>query len=403
MRDHFPRLRSLTFGLALLMAALMAPAASAEAVRVDTVLAELVADTDAVVPGQPLRLGLRLVHDPQWHTYWRNPGESGLPTQFPLEMPDGFSAGEIQWPFPTRILIPPLANLGYEDDLLLMREVVVPAQIDAGEVRFETLGQWLVCREVCVPGEARLQLVLPVAEASGPGPYAQAFAMAWSRLPADPAPVDVARLEDRLQIHLPDAMVPADVSRLEFFPYRESVVQYAEAQTLLRLPDGRGWRLEVPLSPDYTQPPPGLMPVGLAQAAEGIVVIDEQRSLALAPSAVQGGEAFTAQGQPRLIEGHLVPFMAAQQSAASSLLAAGRQRASAELVASPVTAPAAAALPAPAAQASGIGQSVWMAMVLAMIGGLILNLMPCVFPVIGLKILGFAGSGAGGQEALTIA
>ena len=88
-------------------------AARTGATRVEAIEVELVAEADAVVPGQPLRLGLRILHDPQWHTYWRNPGDSGLPTQLALELPAGFRAGAIEWPAPQRLFIPPLANFGY--------------------------------------------------------------------------------------------------------------------------------------------------------------------------------------------------------------------------------------------------------------------------------------------------
>src|SRR5690606_12668648 len=159
--------------------------ATAAPVRGAAGAAALAADRDAVAPGQPLRLGLRLRHDPHWHTYWRNPGDSGLPTQFDPSLPEGFRAGPIEWPAPSRILIPPLANYGYEGEIVLPRRLEVPAHVEADSVTFRVAASWLVCRDVCIPGEANLELVLPVARdgSAGPGPYRTLFDRAAARAP----------------------------------------------------------------------------------------------------------------------------------------------------------------------------------------------------------------------------
>ena len=91
----------------------------AQARRVDSVQVELVASQTAAVAGQDFEAGLLIRHDPHWHTYWRNPGDSGLPTRLELQLPAGWKAGEILWPAPARVLIGPLANYGYEGDVVL--------------------------------------------------------------------------------------------------------------------------------------------------------------------------------------------------------------------------------------------------------------------------------------------
>src|SRR5690606_26171873 len=121
------------------------PAATARGtgpVRVEAVEVELVAKQTAVVPGQVLELGLRLQHDPHWHTYWRNPGDSGLATELDLVLPAGFEAGGIQWPAPQRLFIPPLANYGYEGEIVLPVPVEVPAAIEGASVRVEGKAAW---------------------------------------------------------------------------------------------------------------------------------------------------------------------------------------------------------------------------------------------------------------------
>ena len=212
--------------------------------RTDHVLSELVADQQAVRPGQPLRIGLKLIHDAGWHTYWRNPGDSGLPTLFEPTGPDGTRFGPIVWPMPERLAIGPLANYGYEGEVLLARTVEVPADI-AGPVRFEVHAQWLVCREVCIPGEARLGLELPLATGDA------AAAPVWSHDqprfnaaaehapdPAQAREADARIASGRLGLLLPAGL---DASRAEFFPYFEAVVTPAADQRLLAAssPGGR--------------------------------------------------------------------------------------------------------------------------------------------------------------------
>ena len=113
-------------------------------------------------PGQPFRIGLRLQHDPHWHTYWRNPGDSGLPTRFDPIGPEGAAYTDIVWPAPRRLAIGDLANYGYEGEVLVSREVTLPASFEGSTAHFEVLAQWLVCKDVCIPGEASLALELPV-------------------------------------------------------------------------------------------------------------------------------------------------------------------------------------------------------------------------------------------------
>lgn len=406
----FLHLRWLVLGLALALALAALPGASlrAEPVRVDTIEAELLADSAAVVPGATLRLGLLLRHDPEWHTYWRNPGDSGLPTQFEPIMPDGFEAGPIQWPWPERVLIPPLANFGYEHDVLLVREVRVPETVDGATVRFETLAQWLVCREVCVPGEARLSLALPVAGAAGPSAAAPLFDAAQRRLPSAEA-VAVRFGERELSLHVPAGAAGPATNRLEYFPFREQLTVAAGDQRMTPVPGG-GWRLDVPLAESDVQ-------ALQSGDAAGVVVIDESRAIEVRPQAADAGAAFLAAAGPgRVVQGRVAPFMLARQDPAAGLLAAAgaaRGGGASVLAASDAAAtdgrsagaapgPAAAtrnpAGPGPIPDGTGFGPALLLNLLFAAIGGLILNLMPCVFPVIGLKILGFAGHGGMGSD-----
>jgi thiol:disulfide interchange protein DsbD len=254
-----------------------APAATPRigAQKVDAVEAELVADVATALPGQPFRIGLRLLHDPHWHTYWRNPGDSGLPTRFDPTGPPGASYAEIVWPAPRRLAIGHLANYGYEGEVLLSRQVTLPSTFDGPVARFEVLAQWLVCKDVCIPGEAALALEVPV------GPQAR------------PAAVDVvARFDDNASrapdvagrveagwwqqgshafLVLPEGMKS---DRAEFFPYFEGVVTPAAAQSLVEVtpPNAQAGSAIAPqralrLLVSDSQPPEGA--VGVLQVAGG--------------------------------------------------------------------------------------------------------------------------------------
>ena len=464
------------------------PGARTGSQRVDAVDAELIADVARAVPGQPFRLGLRLKHDAGWHTYWRNPGDSGLPTRFEPVGPAGASYSAITWPAPQRLAIGGLANYGFEGEIVLSREVTLPVATDVKAARFEVLAQWLVCKDVCIPGEAALALEVPVAAA------------------AVPAAADLRNLFDQNAARAPDPlaagqagwwqagsvaylMLPAGsaATRAEFFPYFEGVVRPAAPQTLVQMAadaggtggagaagaieaqgaagtrdsggaggtraagqEAAGSSADAGLANETQSPggervadaasaggPGGAGSVGGAGSlggaggAGGASARVGSPSLALRLETVPalppegggaGGPAGSASApvstlpEPAagllLLDGkplevslrrHLVePVTGATVSIAEVAPPApatsggllGRLR-------GPVSQPGAAPVPegvARAYPASTLGaatQSLWIALAAAFAGGLILNLMPCVFPVIGLKVLSFSQASGG--------
>ena len=117
--------------LLLLLIGIAAPLVAAP-VKTPQAEAELVAERDALVPGEPITVALRLEAIPGWHTYWRNPGDSGEPTRIEWRLPPGFAAGDIEWPVPVRIPVGPLMNFGYKGEVLLLTRLVPPADLAAG-------------------------------------------------------------------------------------------------------------------------------------------------------------------------------------------------------------------------------------------------------------------------------
>jgi len=150
----------------LLGAAAMTGAACANAAPAvaDQVNVTLIAEQTALVPGERAWVGLRLEHEPHWHTYWINPGDSGLPTKLTWHLPSEIKAGDIAWPAPQRFAVGGLSNFGYGGEIVLP----VPIQVDAdakpgSNAKLALEARWLVCREECVPGKKRLTLTLPIA------------------------------------------------------------------------------------------------------------------------------------------------------------------------------------------------------------------------------------------------
>src|SRR5213083_2825164 len=135
----------------------------------ELVKAELLADTNAIIPGRPFTIGLLLRMAPGWHTYWAFSGDAGLPTELKWNLPSGWKIGEIQWPIPKKTIDPgDIETYGYENEVLLMQEITPPGKIDSSSANLSAEANWLVCEKICIPGGATLQLNLPVASTSPP-------------------------------------------------------------------------------------------------------------------------------------------------------------------------------------------------------------------------------------------
>ncbi len=339
------------------------PAAQSSGVaRTEHVTAELVAERDAVQPGQSLQIGLRLQHSPGWHTYWRNPGDSGLPTAIDWQLPAGASMGDIEWPAPKRLPLGPLVNYGYEGELLLPLRFTAPADAVPGQpLQLHAEVRWLVCKDVCIPENATLQLALPVADAgTAPGStpwtaqFAQAAAGRAQPLQGWQASLQHSGRELLLNLEAPEARAPgAPQPAIEVFPFAEQLIEPA-AHELYRTP--RGYALRLKLMADAAAPAE-LRGVLVAQDGSGAVW--------------GGGSAMAEFSAPRQEVARIALPEGAVRMGAPSRMPAGAASSLNGTITGPV---------------SGL----WMALLLAFIGGMVLNLMPCVFPVLSIKLLGLA-------------
>jgi thiol:disulfide interchange protein/DsbC/DsbD-like thiol-disulfide interchange protein len=352
--------------------------AKSGAVRVDSVEAELVSEQSAIVPGQALKVGLRLKHDPNWHTYWRNAGDSGLPTLLQWNLPAGLVASDIQWPSPIRIGVGPLANYGFEGEVILPVVINVPAGFSSvNPVPLLLKAVWLVCREVCIPGEATMSLSLPVAPRATASEHASLFANMAKRTPSKTIAgvVHPGAQSNVVSLSFP---VFSNATNLEFFPYTEQWILPVADQIFTKNKDTIIAALtlaEPSTKPEFSATAP--IPIGVLIADNQVYEI-----AATATSApVAFGEAlFTSKvthlaGKPKGSGSSILRDLSGAPSGAVSASTA------------PAPEPATPAVIAVGASNTNSG-SFLGALGLALMGGLVLNLMPCVFPVLGLKVLG---------------
>jgi thiol:disulfide interchange protein DsbD len=327
----FSLLMAKNFLIALVIGGLVSLPAAANPVQRDHIEAELIPASTGIEPASVLTVALRLKPDEHWHTYWKNPGDSGLATHIAWELPDGFEAGAIQWPTPTRIDVGPLANYGYDGEVLLLTDIRVPSSLPAS-VPIRASASWLVCEEICIPGDADFALTLPAGPAKPHPLWSDRIEQARASLPTAVEGLQVtAQLvggKDWI-LSLPRSAM-LNTGKLAFFPDEEGWIEYAAPQQTYE-DDGKV-HLRVAAAPD-------------AGNREGPLT------------------------------GLLV---------ADTAFAVGRNAA---LISPGVT--AVEGMPVPPLTPAGNGLSLLIALAFACVGGLILNLMPCVFPVVGIKVLTF--------------
>ena len=315
-------------------------------VNTEQVRAELLAwAPEGVEAGKPVWLGLQLAHQPDWHTYWKNSGDSGLPTMLEWQLPTGITAGDIAWPTPKKIPIGTLANYGYEQTVLLPVPLTVAPGFNAQQLDIKLKAAWLVCRKECIPQEGEFTLSLPVkgsTAASG-----QAFQAAFEAAPKALA-TGASQLEvngTALKVSLAGLPAALQGQTLALFPETAGVIEPAGAWQ--QAWQGAVWTAELPLSGQRTESPLN-MPL--------VVAYNDAAYRIDAP--VKGDWPATASVAV------VSPALAAALKANAAATPAAR----------------------PAAPSS---ISLLAALLGALLGGMILNLMPCVFPVLAIKVVGF--------------
>ena len=200
---------------------------------------ELVSEQDALVPGKDLWLGFRFDLQDEWHTYWINPGDSGEAPRIEWQLPAGFQAGAIRWPYPERLSTPPFADYGYEHQVLLMAPVRPPAQLQEGETqKIAARVRYLICRDICIPGQTQLELSLRVKSGAAASPAGELFRAAREMLPR-PAPtnwkISAASIGDEFVLDLRTGKWP---KAPQFFPLHAEQIENAARQDVTAFPGG---------------------------------------------------------------------------------------------------------------------------------------------------------------------
>jgi thiol:disulfide interchange protein DsbD len=299
---------------------------TSQALNTGNLQARLISVADQIAPGATFTLLLEHQIRPGWHTYWVNPGDSGAATTLDWREPQGFEFGEIEWPYPERIAYGPLMNYGYHDTVLYPIEVTAPADLRGAEVTFDVKGEWLVCADVCIPERGELQLTVPVGETLQlNSEFEQLASQARQKVPQFIG-VDANVIPGdviELQVAMPN-LNPDRIQSVDYFPYAEALIDNPAEQKLNVTSSG----ITLKLTPGWDY--------DASANFNGILVVVEE-----------AGETRTTAFEIRPnIQG------------------------------------------APPPEAAGeAGLSLVTALLFAFLGGLILNLMPCVFPVLSIKIL----------------
>lgn len=303
--------------------------------------AELIADQSVVAPGDSFHIGLHQTMPEGWHTYWRNPGDNGLPVEIDWTMPDGVTVGEIVWPTPIELpLTDVIMDYGYKDELVLPMPVSLPADYAADTLTLRADATWLVCEVICVPEERTLSLTLDV------GPEAQRNEAGYwfirEALDAEPrldpsvsASLSIEGGRVILELAGGEFDNPDAIEHLRYFPYETGVIRNAGEQ---RVQAGEGTTLVV-MEPGYAVSSAG------QDRQDGVLSwqtrgSDERQAIVVEAEPGSGGYGLAP------VPGGMTP-------------------------------------------AEGVSTGLFTLVLLAFGGGLILNLMPCVFPVLSIKVLKF--------------
>jgi len=337
--------------------------------------AELVPETTGVAPGGLAYVAIRQDILKGWHTYWRNPGDSGEATSAKWTLPSGWSVGDWVWPAPQRLPLGPLMNYGYTGQVLLPVALNVPGDAKPGTTQtLKADVTFLVCADICVPEEAKLKIDLPVVSGTPPldpkwgaaidktltgAPKASGLeaAVAWAGQGADRV----------LKLGVTgEALKAVDLSQAYFFPFDAKALDHAAKQRIEKGPDGLTLTLK----------PATVGSDAAAPSLDGVLSLGAQAyEIAAKPGPIPAEAGGLGAVTPAPLKSEAIAQSTAGTATAGS-------------------ATAGAAIPP-----AGANIGLLAAVAFAIVGGLILNLMPCVFPVLSMKAASLAAHAHQEKEA----
>ena len=324
---------------------------SAIPVRTDNITAELVSEWDGLVPGKTNTVAIRLDMDDHWHTYWENPGDSGLATQIEWILPEGITAGPIQWPTPQWIELFDLVSYAYEGEVFLLVDLEVSNSVSSSEpLKLSAKVDWLICKEACIPGGADLSLSLPVVHSEEASSWKEQIDNSRKALPQSLPEWDMKVVDNgesfALTLIAPDGKDFSD-REVTYFS-RDGWVAASMPRTSL----AEGSILTLVMPKNEYPPDSG------TDRFQGVLASSHPWDKAGDFRALNVNLPFSDNDAVAAWVGELAGSSLGESETFSSVLGAG-------------------------------SPSFLAAVFLALLGGLLLNLMPCVFPVLSIKVLGF--------------
>lgn len=321
-----------------------------QVVTTEQVRAELMAYApDGADPGKTVWVGLQIAHQPHWHTYWKNSGDSGQPTELTWTLPPGVIAGDIAWPTPRKLPTGNLVTYGFGDTVLLPVPLTITPEFKPSvltpELEVKLQASWLVCKEECVPQDGEFVLRLPIR--SSTALHGPVFEAALATQPQPFKGSSRITLEgSQLKVSIDGLPSALQGKTLEFFPETPEVIEPGAPWT--QAWNGAIWTANVPMGIHRSASPTEL-PLVVTSEVDGQLsgfVTTAQISGSWPTGPAPGGAAPASDG----------PSTFTVSSAAAS---------------------------------GAVPTSLWLALAGALLGGMILNLMPCVFPVLAIKVMGF--------------
>ncbi len=308
-------------------------------IKTENVTAQLISETVTVRPGTIAWIAFYLKMRPGWHTYWVNPGDAGEPADLRWHLPLGYETGAIAWPAPRRFDIGPITTYGYKQEAILQLPLKVPADARPGErVKLSAEATWLVCEQICIPESGSLSLSLFVGESAAivDERWSDIFARAREALPKDRKwSARFSRENALLKIFIEGAPFNPDAERILFFPSRSNVIVHSAQQSVARI--SGGLLITVKAGPEAAK----------SREIEGVLSVSPVGAETLAPKS----------------------FRVSATASPSGTLPAG-----------------------PMGKENNLDLP--LVLLLAFGGGLVLNVMPCVFSILSLKAVSFTGSGS---------
>ncbi|WP_019959865.1 protein-disulfide reductase DsbD family protein [Woodsholea maritima] len=330
--------------------------------------ARLISDVTRARPGDEIQIALHQRIEPGWHTYWINPGDSGEPTRQSLDLPEGYHVSDWVWPTPKAYDLGPLTNYGYSDEVVLSQTLTIPMDAPLGPITITGKAYWLVCEEICIPEQSDVSLSLLIDETRVASPDADLIIRFLDKTPqALTAPTTMSWRAGKIILSVADPALADDNARAVetvFFPYEAGIITHDAAQGVGVSEQGLQLHLQ-----------PGWKVSGALDQAYGGVLIQSfadgsRKAYALSPTLgdalpLLDGIATTAEVESTSPETSVQWVKSQDQNAA--------------------------------------GLTLLQAAFFALLGGLILNLMPCVFPILSMKALNLLHKGhAERSEARTL-